>query len=72
VNSLNYRIKKDLSNHKVFRAGSYIFQYEDLSLTVYNETLRNGVFMKNRMFVQGVNSIIDSAEFIESFLGKVA
>lgn len=72
MNSLNYKIKKDLANHKTFRSGNYIFQYEDLSVTVYSETLRHGIFMKNRMFVQGVNSTNDAAEYIESFLGKIA
>lgn len=71
MESLSHKIKKDLANHGAFRTGSYIFAYADMELVVYNETLRNGAFMKNRMFVQGVNSINDAVEFIESFLQKV-
>jgi hypothetical protein len=68
---LRSRIKRSLNNHSVFRHGTHTFRYDEMSLTVYSETLRTGLVMQNLLFVQGVNGVNDAAEFIESFLKKV-
>lgn len=64
-------IKRDLGVHRVFRTKSFIFRYDDMGVTVFHETLRWGTFVQTLMFVQGVNSLNDGAEFILAYLKKV-